>query len=258
MAILKTDGIILKTLPFRTSSLIVTFFSKDFGKLKGIAKGVRLERELRGSLFELFTEVEVVYYEKQKSDLHLISEAFILESYDPVRTRIETIAYASYFADLVDQLTEFHDPHQPIFDLLRFAYRYLPTISGEKLCRIFETRLLKEIGWLPYLDACIKCGNQSVAEFLFSPIQGALYCHSCGSSIQDARAISEETLGILRYYLQNEPEESVKLRVENASEQGLASLMMKFFQARLSRPLKSRIFIEKIQPSLIAAQKNLS
>ena len=250
MAIQKTNAIILKTQPFRSSSLIVTFFSRDFGKLKGVAKGVRLEREMRGPLFELFSQIDVVYYEKTKSDLHLISEVFLLESYEPVRTRLESIAYASYFSDLVDQLTEFHDPHEPIFHLLDFCLRYLPSLEPERMARLFEIHLLKEVGWLPYLQGCVLCHEKHSEEFSFSPSQGALYCKKCAASAKDARRISEETLAVLRYYIQHDLESSVKRAIGSQTEKGLSVLMEKFFEFRLHRPLKSRIFMEKIKPAL--------
>ncbi|MSR77951.1 MAG: DNA repair protein RecO [Candidatus Omnitrophica bacterium] len=250
MAIQKTDAIVLKTLPFRSSSLLVTFFSKTHGKVKGIAKGVRQEREMRGSLFELFTQLEIVYYEKTRSDLHLISEGFILESYEPIRSQLETIAYASYFAELVDELTEFHDPHPVIFHLLDFSYRYLPSLSPERLARLFEIQLLREIGWVPYLEDCIRCHAKPSDQPFFSPNQGALLCKNCARDTPDAKPISEETLSVLRYYLQHDLETSIKLSVSFQSEQGLALLMNRFFQFRIHRPLKSLSFLEKIKPVL--------
>src|SRR3989338_3444317 len=125
MAIQKTEAFVLKTQPFRSSSLIVTVFSDHFGKLKGIVKGVRREREARGAIFELFTRLEIIFYEKIHSDLHLISEGFILDSNDHIRTRLDAIAYASYFCELVDQLCEVHDPHQGVFDLMDFSFRFI-------------------------------------------------------------------------------------------------------------------------------------
>ena len=80
MAIQKTEAIVLKTQPFRSSSLIITFFTRDFGKIRGIAKGVRQENQTRAAVYELFTRLEIIYYEKLRSDLHLVSDAAILES----------------------------------------------------------------------------------------------------------------------------------------------------------------------------------
>lgn len=247
----KTQSIILKTQPFRSSSLIVTFFTKTHGKVKGIAKGVRQEREMRGSLFELFTQLEIIYYEKTRSDLHLISEGFILESYEPLRSRLDTITYGSYFAELVDELTELHDPHPVIFHLLDFSYRYLPSLNPERLARLFEIQLLREIGWVPYLDDCIRCHAKPGGHAFFSPHQGALLCSNCAPQVPDAKPMSEETLSVLLYYLQHDLESSIKLPVGLQSEQGLALLMSRFFQFRLHRPLKSQNFLEKIKAVLI-------
>lgn len=249
MAIRKTDALILKTLPFRSTSLIVTFFTKDFGKVKGLVKGVRQEGEERGALYELFMKLEILYYEKLRSDLHLVSEAFMLESYDPLRRKMETIATASYFADLADQLTELYDPNETIFELLDFSFRYLPSLACERLARIFETHLLKEIGWLPFLDSCMKCRKRGFSKGLFSPIQGTLLCETCAPQFSDARPISEETLAALRYYAAHDLDSCVKYPVGSKSQKGLAVLMERFFRARLHKPLKSLLFLERIKPA---------
>ena len=250
MAIRKTNAIIIRTIPFRSTSLIVTFFTKDFGKIKGIVKGVRQEREREGAVYELFTQLEIIYYEKLRSDLHLISEAFILDSYESLRSRLENISYASYFAELIDQLTEVHDPHEELFQLLDLCLRYLPSLPGERLSRLFETKVLKEIGWLPYLEACLHCEKRDLDRSYFSPYQGGLICKTCAPVVPDARPISPETLAALRYYGGRNLEECLKYPLSNTTEQGLGLLMHRFFLSRLQKPLKTREFLDKIQPAL--------
>jgi len=250
MAIQKTEAFVLKTQPFRSSSLIVTTFSRSFGKLKGIAKGVRREREMRGAQFELFTHLEMIFYEKTRSDLHLISEAAILESHDSLRTQLQRIVYASYFSELVDRLSENHDPHEGIFELLDFSFRFLTSVPGTRIARLFEIRLLREIGWIPYLDACLKCRASHLERGFFSVVQGALFCPVCGPGFSDARPINPEALAILRYYATHSLESSLKFRVGRQAERELEGLMEKFLLYRLGSPLKSRIFMDQIQPVL--------
>lgn len=251
MAIQKNPAIVLKTMPFRSSSLIVTFFTRDFGKIRGLAKGVRLERELRGAQFELFTELDLVYYEKTRSDLHLISEASIIENYDPMHGRLEGLAYASYFAELVDTLTEIQDPHPKIYELLDFAFKYLASLPGQRLARLFEVKLLNEIGWLPYLDRCLGCEAPNLEEGFFSPRQGALLCPKCAAGHPDVMTLSREPLAIMRYYIGHDLDMSLRLGVTKAAEVQLASLLDRFFIERLNRPFKSRLFLEKIKPALV-------
>jgi len=250
MAIQKTEAFILKTQPFRSSSLIVTFFSQSFGKLKGIVKGVRREGELRGAIYELFTRLEIVFYEKMRSDLHLVSQAFILESNDVLRTRLDTIVYASYFSELVDCLCEVHDPHEKIYDLLHFVFRFLPSVPEERLSRLFEIQLLREIGWLPYLDACLGCRTPVIEKGFFSVKNGAIFCPKCAVHHPDSKTVSPESLMTLRYYTSHPMEQSLKLHVAQTTESQLKSLMEQFLDYRLGGALKSRHFLSQIQPAL--------
>lgn len=250
MAIQKAEAFVLKTQPFRSSSLIITFFTKPFGKLKGIAKGVRREREVRGALFELFTHLEIVFYEKIRSELHLVSEASMLDSHDTLRMNLESVTYASYFSELTDCLSEVHDPHEGIFNLLAFSYKFLPSVPPEKLSRLFEIKLLREIGWIPYVEGCIECQKQDMAKGFFSIRQGALYCAECARSEQDARPLSPEALAALRYFAEQPLEQAIKFRVLPHTEKELSQLIGQFLQYRLGTPLQTRRFLDKIKPVL--------
>lgn len=247
MAIQKTEAFILKTQPFRSSSLIITFFSNKFGKLKGIAKGVRKEREMRGALYELFTHVDMVFYEKTRSDLHLVSEASIVDSFDVLRARLDTISYASYFCELVDVLTEVHDPHPNLFSLLEVSFRYLPAIPGERIARLFEIKLFNEIGWLPHLTGCIECGQTAFERGFFSPVQGTLICSNCSHKYPDVLPVSRETLSILRMYSARPLEDCLKIIPTSAAERELKKLMESFLAYRLHDALKTQRFMKAIR-----------
>ncbi|MCM8774934.1 MAG: DNA repair protein RecO [Candidatus Omnitrophica bacterium] len=253
MAIQKAEVFVLKTQPYRSSSLILTFYSKPFGKIRGIAKGVRREGEIRGAVYELFTHLEIVFYEKTRSDLHLISEASIIESHDPLRARLETIAYASYFSELVDLVTEAHDPHEKIFELLDFAFHFLPSLATEHLSRLFEIKLLHEVGWLPYLKACLGCRETKFEAGFFSIQQGALFCSRCALQWPDARPLDADVLAVMRYYIAHDLESSMKFRTTPQTDVQLAKLMEQFLLFRLNRTLKSRQFIHEIKPALASS-----
>ena len=252
MAIQKTEAFILKTQPFRSSSLIVTFFSRSFGKLRGLVKGVRREGEIRGAIYELFTHVEIVFYEKTRSDLHLVSDAAILESNDALRSQLSNIAYASYFSELVDIVSEVHDPHEKIFELLEFAFRYLRALPPERLTALFEIELLNEIGWLPYLDACLGCDEVQFEAGFFSVRQGALFCPKCAPQFPDARPLKPEVLNTMRYYIHHDLEDCLKIQMSRQAHIDLEKLMEQFLLYRLGSPLKSKYFLQEIK---IALQK---
>lgn len=250
MAIQKTQAIVLKTQPFRSSSLIVTFFSKSFGKIRGLAKGVRQEREMRGATYELFSHLDIVFYEKTRSDLHLVSEAMLLESYDPIRSQLDSISFASYFCELTDELTEVHDPHDLIFELLDFSLKYLASLPGKRLARLFEIKLFNEVGWLPYLEKCLACEKPVPEAGFFSSRQGGLLCAACAPKFPDAVLLRAEPLSVLRHYVRHDLETSIKLGMSKQTEADLELFANRFINERLSKPLKSRVFYEKIQMAL--------
>ena len=75
MAIQKTEGILLRRQDLRETSLILTFYTRDFGKVKGIVRGVRGPRSAcGGGNMEIFALDEVVFYERRKSDIFTISQ----------------------------------------------------------------------------------------------------------------------------------------------------------------------------------------
>lgn len=247
MAIQKTEAFVLKTQPFRTSSLLVTFFSRDFGKLKGLAKGVRKEGIVHPSTFEPFTLLEIVFYEKVHSEIHLISEAVVLESYEGLRRNLSVLATAYYLAELTDELTELQDPHESLFELLQTIFQLLPTLSVSLLARCFEVRLLSEIGLLPPMDHCVICGRVNPEKVYFSPRQGTTLCERCRQRSRDSRPLGGRTIEALRIFRQGEFRQVAQSPVSEEALDEIGKMVENFLSDRLTRPLKTRRFLEQVQ-----------
>ena len=248
MSIHKVEGIILKNQPFRSSSLIVTFFTREAGKIRGIVKGVHREGEVRQAGFEIFTRAEFIFYEKKRTDLHLISDATILESHDAVRGRLETIAHGSYLCELVDELTEVQDPHPKIFELLQTSLRFLPVMPLGILVTVFEIKLLGEMGLIPYAGGWVSCGAKPIEKGYFSVKHGAVLCDRCRSNDQGAPAISPAGLALLRSFSRSEMEQCLKSSHSTHALNEIRKLVSQFLNYRVGKILKSRRFLESVRP----------
>lgn len=253
MSIHKTEALVLKTMPFRSSSLIVTFFTPHLGKVRGVVKGVHREGEIRQAGYELFTHAEYVFYEKKRSDLHLISDASILESHHALRDRLEGIAYASYFCELVDELTEVQDPHPNIFDLLKAAFHFLPVIPPLRLETVFVTQLLREMGWLPFLEGCLECGAKPLEQGFFSIRHGALVCERCRAKDTAALPVGSVALAVLRSYSKDPLADCLRMFHSVATESQVRTLISTFLNYRLGKVLKTRKFLDSILSALNSA-----
>lgn len=260
MAIQKTEAFVLRSQPFRSSSLIITVFSRTFGKIRGMVKGVRREGLPCPSTFEPFTLLEIVYYEKIHSDLHLISDSSILESFEGLRIDIESLATAYYFSELVDQLTQPHDPHEAIFELLHSSFQWLCSMPPCLLSRFFEIRMLFEVGLLPHLEGCLSCGRGASEKMYFSVKQGGVFCQSCRKKVYDAREISEGALEGMRLFTRKGweqlPEMSSMgrsaLKPEALDE--INTIAERFITERLGKRLNSRKFLSQV----IFLRKNMA
>ena len=246
MAIQKTEAFVLKTSPFRSSSLIVTTFSRLFGKVKGVAKGVRQGGSFQASAFEPFTLIEMVFYEKTRSELHLISEVSILDSFEKLRTDLEILATAYSLVEWVDSVTEPHDPHESIFELLHLAFNLLPSLSPSFVARFFEVRLLHEIGFLPHLESCIACGEKDPEKVYFSIKQGGIFCLRCRRRSPEARALKRETLEAMRFFIEN-ASEIHRFSLTEEVEKEMRDVMEKFLVERVGKELKARRFLAQVR-----------
>jgi DNA repair protein RecO (recombination protein O) len=159
----------------------VTFLSRDFGKFTGIAKGAARSKRRFANSLEPLARVRVHFRQRPHASLAFVESSELLappESLcEPTR-----FAYASYLAELVDQLTA---EGQPIADLHALLEEALAEIekgpTSGALLRSFELKLLDRAGIAPRLDRCASCEKPlATAEtVLLDPARGTFHCASC-------------------------------------------------------------------------------
>ncbi|MBI4367829.1 MAG: DNA repair protein RecO [Candidatus Omnitrophica bacterium] len=250
MAIRREDVFVLKRFPIRETSLLVTFFARGAGKLRALAKGVRQEKRPLSARFEPFTRLSIVYYEKQRSDTHLLSETVVLESNAEIRDRLDRFGYASYMVELVDTFFGAHDPHPEVFDLLAASFRELKRIPAMDVARAFQVKLLERAGLVPALTQCVLCGQSDLPQAFFSPRQGGILCRRCDRGETGTIRVSHGTLQSLRFFLRGNMEQAAKLKLGRQTERELDRIISKFLQFRLEYPLKSPLFLAELKPIL--------
>lgn len=250
MAIKKVRAIILKRMPIRESSILATLFSRESGKLRGLVKGVRREKNPLGARFEPFTHLSVVYYEKIRSDTHLISETVVLNSNAYLRDQLHFFGYASYLVELVDVLFDLYDPYPDVFDLLQDSFKLFPDYSPSLILRAFEVKLFATVGLLPILDHCVLCRKEYLDQCFFSPRQGGIVCPQCDHGELGTIKISKGTIQSLLYFLKHDMRQVVKLNLTAQTEKELEYINQRFLQYRLEYPLKTPKFLSEIKSLL--------
>ncbi|MBI4971806.1 MAG: DNA repair protein RecO [Candidatus Omnitrophica bacterium] len=235
MAIQKTEALVLKKFDFRDTSLIVTLFTRDFGKMKVVVKGVRKEGSSDLVHFEVLNHIDIVFYEKARAELHLLSESFLIDPILELRNSFRTYTFGCYLAELVDALFEIHEPSPKIFD---FLLETLKRITSRNIsCEVlkFELGILKAAGLSPGINACVRCAKSSDSRWSWSPRQGGLLCGAC--AIREAKIfpVSAESFEVMQNPGFYQADHGVYKDVEQ--------LVREFIRARVEYPIRSAEFL---------------
>ena len=246
MAIRTEEAFVLKRIPLRESSMLGTLFTRRQGKVTVVVKGIRKEKRLRLAAFEPFTKVTAVYYERHHSDIFLCSDLQILKSNSALRSRLDTLGYASYATELVDQLFGPGDPREDVFELLKFAYQQFELYPPTVVARAFEVKILEKVGWLPVLTRCASCDKRELDDVYFSPKQGGVICRACDRGEFGTIPISAGSLQSLLFFRDHPMAQAVALKLGRQTERELERISDRFLRFHLNYPLRSRKFLAEL------------
>lgn len=172
-------GIVLRESDSKESDKILTVLTGEMGKITVIAKGARSRRSKVSAAAQLLAYSEMVLSESH--GWQYLTEASTIELFDGVRGDIELLSLASYFAELVDYVSNDETEAQTLLSLLLNALYALGTLHRpqELVKAAFEMRLMAEIGFEPLLDGCCACGSAENAESVLDLQGGTLLCRAC-------------------------------------------------------------------------------
>jgi DNA repair protein RecO (recombination protein O) len=204
MALVTTEGIVLKTHPLGDTSRIVAVYTRDHGLRRFVAKGARKPPSRFGYALEPLSRSRFVYYEKPDRELHLLSKAEVLDALGSRLTELHRLAHAQAALELVDRLVWGEEPHPRLYALLAQALEGcarapLPALPAVTLA--FQLQVASELGYRPRLDQCAVDGRSVSQRRVFSPSRGGLLCDTCAAREAGVVRLSPEALASLALLL---------------------------------------------------------
>lgn len=243
----RTEAIILRRSDFGEADRLLTLYSREFGKIRAIAKGVRKPQSRKTGHVELFMRTNFFFSEGR--DLDIITQAESVETYSPLRQDLIRTTYASYLVELLDRFTPDADKHLALYDLLKEALGWLCTAEDVRLiARYYELHLLAHVGYQPQLFTCVASGQpiQEQDQF-FSAELGGIIAPGHEGNDRYARPITAIAIKVLRY-LQTRSWEVVRgLQLQNALHRELEVVMLFYLTHILERNLKSVDFLHRLR-----------
>jgi DNA repair protein RecO (recombination protein O) len=193
------DALVLRTVDFSETSLIVTLYTRQFGKIEALAKG---GRRLKGP-FELSLDIlarnSINFIQKRGDVLDLLTESKLMRRFHTHSENLAGTLGGYYVAELVNSFTAVHDPMPALYDLTVKVLHQLE--GGTHVMRTltrYEGRLLQLLGHFPSLHNCVECGSAIPREpnvrIVFGMLDGGVLCPACLSGHRQTLSVTAETL----------------------------------------------------------------
>jgi DNA repair protein RecO (recombination protein O) len=201
-----SESFILQTYPFREADLVVSFFTRDQGKLRGIARRARRPKSSFGSGLERLSHATVSYYQKENRELVSLNSCDLMQSQFALASNYEASVALDYLAEVTEQLLPPNETNERHFRLLIAVLEWLRS-GGSVWTAVtyFALWAVRLAGLLPEL----RVGAESrdiIEEMLVTPIQQLA-----------AREWTKETAADLRRALNRLIEEQVERRLRTTS-----------------------------------------
>jgi DNA repair protein RecO (recombination protein O) len=196
----KATAIVLRVVEFSETSSVVTLFTREFGKIRALAKGARRLKGPFESALDLLGLCRIVFLRKSSDALDLLTEAKLERRFRPPGGDLSNLYAAYYVAELLNELTDDYDSHPELFDAADQTLAALRTSSAVAPVLLrFELTALRVLGHLPSLETCAECGTavKPVGRVPFSQLAGGVLCKSCRVGQRHIISISAGALATL-------------------------------------------------------------
>ncbi len=201
----KSLAIVLRTIEFSETSLVVTLLTREFGKVQALAKGARrLKGPFEGAL-DLLCVCRIVFLRKSSGALDLLTEAKLERRFRAARCDLSRLYAGYYVAELLGELTDNGDPHPELFDLACNTLEALDSTDGNVAALLvrFELEALRLLGHLPSLDQCVECGTEVInsQRIAFGLLNGGVLCSRCRPGKSAVVSLSRAAWETLLHFL---------------------------------------------------------
>jgi DNA repair protein RecO (recombination protein O) len=174
MALYRTQGIVIGRRALGESDRLVDFYTRDHGRLRGVAKSARRTRSRFGSALELFTLGELVFFDTGRSELVRIDHFDIVHPFVRVREHLERLGQGAWVVECLTRLTPDRDSQPALFGLTLRSLRALDAgARPQRVASCFALRAVDLLGHRPRIDRCVECGRAYPFREDALPVAGA-------------------------------------------------------------------------------------
>lgn len=251
MSTFNTDAIVIKHFDLGEADRIITFYTKEKGKVRAVARGARKTNSPISGLLLPFSYNNITFYRGRSLDrINQVKNRF---SFSSLREDLTKMAYASFMAEVIEKVGMEDDPNPELFSLLLTTFYQLLKGVNEELPLInlvFKVRLLVILGIKPNLESCINCNKPVISgkSNFFSIEHGGLLCYKCLSLINNKQVkFSGESREILKMLFKSGLKPVNNLKISRKAFAEMDELIDQFIRYHLDLRLKSLDFLNMVK-----------
>jgi DNA repair protein RecO (recombination protein O) len=244
-----TPAIVLRARPFGESDKIVSFLTRDFGKIFGIAKGALRSRKRFVNSLEPLALVNLRFQERLHSSLTFILTAELTFGYRQLVNSFESISHAAYLVEITDGLVGEREENSAVYQHLSESLRRLEAQGTSlRFLTSYELKLLSLVGYQPMLDQCQLCAKApwtgATQAWHFSLIGGGILCDSCAACSRESQPLSVRAIEVLGALQAGPSDLPASYSLPSSVVSEIRAVAMALVQHHMSREIKSAVFLK--------------
>ena len=243
----KVEAVILQHNDWGEADRMLRIFSREEGKIKVVAKGVRRIRSRKAGHLEPLTRVALLL--ARGTGMWIVTQAETVNAHLPIRATLLLTGYACYLTELIDRFTIEEEENRSLYTLLTQSLERLESDADPFLVvRYFEVRLLDLLGYRPELSQCVVCRDPIEAQNqFFSFLEGGVICPKCSGKPMDAMPVTMSLLKYLRH-LQRSPYNQIRaIQIPEPVRDPFENLMSRYISFLLERHVHSADFVRLVR-----------
>lgn len=220
MSIEKTEAIVLRAVNYRDTSKIVTFYTRRYGKMSAIAKGVRSPKSKFGSLFQPMNYLQIVFYRRENREMQYVSSSEFVKYFKRLTDDMDRFSISMSLVEIVNRVMHDEEENENVFSLLVDSLNMLD-LSGVRPQNVFVhfgLHLSTYLGFAPAFGNCLICGNgidvEKEGRVSYVVQRGCPLCDNCSANLNGGYLLSTRALSALRDFAGMSSEAAARLQLE--------------------------------------------
>ncbi|MDD5224286.1 MAG: DNA repair protein RecO [bacterium] len=244
-----TPAVVLKSTPWQETDRVVSMFTPEYGRIRGIARGGSRSRKRFGAGLDPLTHIQMHFRSWENRDLVRLEFCEPIETFTLLRNEVLRFGMGFYFAEIIGGLFPEREANPEVFELLLWGLQRLELCDDPHgLARKFEIKVISMAGYHPQSGACRVCGKGTGGKtnFRFLLEAGEIICPDCYNDFPGP-TITGESVAILNRVPTLGWEGLNRLRISPRVIEELDGVISDYIRYHTGGKFRSKTFIESIR-----------